>query len=338
MERLNPAEFFEPLNEYATSMKEQMGASSSAIVVIKDDQIVFENYFGSHHFESGARRVDVHSRFNVYSVRVTYIGLAVAIAMNEGYINLDDPINYYLTELDKAVVGETSIRHLLTRCTGLKVEGEKTERIFELGTGIEGKRPDLLVKILQKATGKTVSSILNEKVFKPMELKQTGWLSEGDRSLVCDIQPDFSYPSLRLGSNKGDDRNLYVNARELAVWGTLHLKKGFVKGKQILPEEVFNLATTVQSPNTLPDHFPKFGFFWWIKKGETTYKSDELSASLPEGSYQILGASGCSCTVIPQLNAVIVRMNNSLKDYDYLEDIRKFNDLAVSCLRKSADH
>ncbi|HWO75653.1 MAG TPA: serine hydrolase [Bacillus sp. (in: firmicutes)] len=124
-----------------------------------------------------------------------------------------------MNEYEKEYLGETTIRHLLTRCTGLKFKNEKVYRVFDLGTNIEGKRPDLLAEILNKATGKTVNEILSERVFKPLNWTNTGWITEGKNNLVCDIHSPDSYPTLRIGSNIGDGRNLYVSARELAFWG-----------------------------------------------------------------------------------------------------------------------
>ena len=143
---------------------------------------------------------------------------------------------------------------------------------------------------------------------------------------------------MRIGSNIGDERNLYVNARELAYWGNLHLNKGIVEGKSILPQEIFELTTSVQSPTSLPRELPKFGFLWWIKDGDVAVDYNELGSELPDGSYQILGASGCSCTVIPEYNAVAVRMSNSLNAYenlgfDYIKDIQTFGNLVNATLK-----
>jgi len=274
----------------------------------------------------------------VYSVRVTYVGFAIALAINEGLIDLDGRLSDYLYEYNKDILGDTTIRHLLTRCTGLKFENGGVYRTFDLGTDIEGKRPEILAKILYKATGKTVNDILTNRVFNPLNWTNTGWVTEGNNNLVCDIDSSKSYPTLRIGSNIGDERNLYVSARDLAFWGNLHLNKGEFEGRQIIPQEIFELTTSIQSPNTLPDYLQKFGFLWWVKDGEVSVDYNELGSELPDGSYQILGASGCSCTVIPEYNAVAVRMFNSLNSYenlgfDYIKDIQMFGNQVISSLK-----
>ncbi|WP_416150685.1 serine hydrolase domain-containing protein [Salipaludibacillus sp. HK11] len=331
---------FKDLTTYTEKVRRDMKASGSAVVIMKNNKLVYEWYSGECHFEQGAKKINYDSRFNVYSVRVTYVGLAIAIAVNEGLLNLDDRLSYYLNEFNKETLGETTIRHLLTRCTGLKFENSKVYRSFDLGTDIEGKKPEILAKILYKATGKTVNEILLKKVFTPLHWTNTGWVTEGNNNLVCDIDSSKGYPTLRIGSNLGDERNLYVSARELAYWGNLHLNKGEFEGRTILSQEIFELTTSVRSPNSLPHQLPKFGFLWWVKDGDVSVSYNELGSELPDGSYQILGASGCSCTVIPEYNAVAVRMSNSLNahenlGFDYIKDIQMFGNLIISSLKNS---
>lgn len=330
---------FSDITSYVETVKQERYASGSALVIIKDDEIIHEWYSGTHHFEKGAKKVDDASRFNVYSVRVTYIGLAIALAVEEGLLSLDDRISDYLIEYDVDTLAHTTIRHLLTRCTGLNFKEKKVNRLFDPGTIIEGKKPDLLAKILYKATGKTVNEVLTDKVIKPLNLINTGWVTAANENLVSDINLSASYPALRMGSNIGDERNLYISAKDLAIWGNLHLNKGKYKGKQILSTNVFNLTTSIQSPHSLPKHLPKFSFLWWIKDGEVSVNYNELGSELPDGSYQILGASGCSCTVIPAHNIVAVRMYNSVNasknvGFDYIKDIQCFGNLIVQIARK----
>ena len=63
--------------------------------------------------------------------------------MYEGYLSLEDKLSDYFHELDEETLGETTIRHLLTRSTGLKINKDKVTRLFKLGTNIEGKRPSI---------------------------------------------------------------------------------------------------------------------------------------------------------------------------------------------------
>ena len=90
-------EVFKDITSYTEKVKKEMNASGSALIIMKDNKIVHEWYSGTHHFEKGAPKIDYSSRFNVYSVRVTYVGLAIAIAAYEGSLDLEDKLSNYLT-------------------------------------------------------------------------------------------------------------------------------------------------------------------------------------------------------------------------------------------------
>lgn len=317
---------FHGLRSHMKTMKSTMKASGAALVVMKDNRVVEEWYDGFHHDRTGARSIDASSRFNVYSVRVTYIALAAAICIEEGSIHLHDPLNDYLP----GIPGEATVQHLLTRSTGLKWTDGKAEAVAPPGTVLEGKRPDLVAAFIQKATGQTIREILHERLIDPMGWSHTDWMGEAAEHLVCDVS-SLGYPTIRLGADDGTDRNLFVNARELAEWGALHVMGGMKEGKRIIPENVIREVTT-------PVHRsgqPSFGYFWWLKEGQSRHPQNELGETLPDGSFQIFGASGCACLVIPEYRAVAVRLFNSLYEgYDYLADIRGFGDEVMRGLRK----
>jgi hypothetical protein len=63
--------------------------------------------------------------------------------------------------VDKEISGETTVRQV-PRSPGLKIKNDTVQRVFDSGTNIEGKRPDLLAKVVRQATGKTVNQILAE--------------------------------------------------------------------------------------------------------------------------------------------------------------------------------
>jgi hypothetical protein len=90
---------------------------------------------------------------------------------------------------------------------------------------------------------------------------------------------------------------------------------------------------TLQTP-VIPSKLPKHGFIWWLQDDHT---HNQMGPNLPEGSYQVLGITGCVCLVIPKNKAVVVRMYNQTNNpegYNYLEDIRGFGDQVNSLLRR----
>lgn len=45
----------------------------------------------------------------------------------------------------------------------------------------------------------------------------------------------------------------------------LHLNNGLVNGKQVVPNEVIQLAIQVQNPNYIDKDSPQNGLFWYVK-------------------------------------------------------------------------
>lgn len=327
-------------------------ATAAAVVVICDSRVVLERYTGFHpQLGVGAgdernRAVDSESRFNVYSGRKAYIGLATALAVWEGFIgSLDDPASRYVEDLSPKVLAGTTVRHLLTHTHGLDRDaGGRLYRRFDAGTRWHYTNAgiDVLTQALERVTGKTVADVLAERVFAPIGFTQTRFEQAESPAMVADVREPFT-PSrvpgtaakgvadYTLGPPDGTDRNLYVSAREYALWGGLHLAKGGFDGRQVLPEAVFELATGVQSPRGLPAHLPRQGFFWWVKERDSPVI--ELGREVPVGAYQIVGMGGSVCLVIPDYKTVAVRLYNSLtRRPSFVRHVRAFGDTVMACL------
>ncbi|MEK4434622.1 serine hydrolase domain-containing protein [Paenibacillus sp. FSL K6-2862] len=317
---------FKELNDYVLRVKNELSATAAATCIIHHDRIVNEWYSGVHTESTGSRLVDEESQFHVASVRKTYLGLAISLALYEGKIcSIDDDVADYLDDVDTVAVGNTTIRHLLTHTHGL---GDLHHRLFLPGTDWKYNNVgvNLLIKIIQKLYHMPLSQLLEERVFTPMSFSHTGWRKEPNEKLVWLLNEQYN-------DNQGDEANLFVSTKELAYWGYLHLKKGDMHGQQIVPREVFEQATTIISPPDLEHQLPRNGFFWFVQ--DEPRAMTELGDELPSGSFQSLGITGCACLVIPKYRTVAVRMYNQTTPnpagYDYLEDIKTFGNLVNKC-------
>ena len=301
------------------------GSSAAALVIIRDGQIVAEWYDGRQKLDRNSRAVQSDSRFNVYSVRKSYIGFAVSFALQQGLIHsLDDPVSCYLNDPAPLILGRTTVRHLLTHTHGLDGEEGALVRRFEPGKKWHYTNAGVLLlnRLVEKVLGLTVTQLLQKEVFLRNGFTSTSWCEQENDKLVYDVTAFRRQAPLLLGSDRGDDRNLYVSARELAMWGFLHLSK----------EEIFQQAITVQTPATLDRHLPRQGFCWWIQTSGV--RMSELGNQVPEGSAQILGFSGCLCLVIPEYRVVAVRMYNSFGGrLTFVRDARNFGDRLMECLK-----
>ncbi|WP_368901939.1 serine hydrolase domain-containing protein [Oceanobacillus oncorhynchi] len=328
---------FVPITEHVLNTAEKVTCSGAAAFVIHNDKVVLEDYFGSQSNKSGSRKVQEDTQFHVASVRKSYIGFAVACAVYYGKIKtIDDLILHYLPGLNEDIWKDTTIRHVLTHTHGLHKKEDTVFREFPAGENWSYRQVgiDVLTELIKQTTGKTVSEIVHEQVFNPFEFNESDWYAQKHEKLVDVILRDESDKNWNVSeSTEGNKMNMYVSARELAYWGYVHLKEGYLNGKQMIPKEIIQMAATVQSPSTIDKNLPQNGFLWFVK--DLPAEKTEIGQSVPKESYQILGYTGVTLLVIPQENIVAVRMFNSFgspEGYDYLSDVRSFGDTVMRCL------
>ncbi|WP_260402059.1 serine hydrolase [Peribacillus simplex] len=192
---------------------------------------------------------------------------------------------------------------------------------------------DMLTQTVKNTTGKSVAVIVANNVFTPLNFTETGWYGEINENLVAVIRKPNEPNWTTSKSTDGDKMNMYVSSRELAKWGYFHLKKGNLNGNQIVSNEIIDIATTVQSPNSLDVELPQNGYLWFVK--DLPARKSEIGELVSKGSFQILGHTGVTLLVIPQHNLVAVRAFNSFgspNGFDYLADVREFGNTKMTSL------
>jgi CubicO group peptidase (beta-lactamase class C family) len=294
------SEKFAQLFAYVHQAKQDFGSSAAALIVTQNDQIVAEWYDGFHHSKRGARPVKSDSQFNIYSTRKTYVCLAMAVAIVEGNISTTRPVYVFIHDMPSDVLGEITIGDLAT-ATGPKFFG--TDRI---------EREGIQEKVIETITGLTIAELITEKILKPLACTQTEWVTAPKENLVCDYASVDGVATVRIESDTGHERNLYTSTRDLAKWGYLHLKKGYINGIRLLPAAVFDLTETLKR-----QYRDKRILGWYHHKDW----------------YYATGAAGCHCVVFPAYNAVGVRMLNQYTS-KYAEDQMAFNSTLLDCLKK----
>ncbi|WP_397538526.1 serine hydrolase domain-containing protein [Rummeliibacillus pycnus] len=326
---------FKSVVTHVKNTSKLVDCSGAAIIIIQSDKIVTEKYWGKQSKSENARLIQPDTQFHVASVRKSYIGFAVAYAIHKGSISsIDDPVEKYLPFLEPDLIRGTTIRHLLTHTHGLLISIGEVQREFlpESNWAYRGTGIDMLTQIVKITTGKTVSEIVLEQVFEPLNFKESGWYGELTENLVDVIRKPNDQSWYTSKSTAGDKMNMYVSARELAKWGYLHLKQGCIDGKQAVTKEIINLSTSLISPKTLDSDLPQNGYLWFVK--DLPSMKTEIGGNVPKGSYQILGYTGVTLLVIPKYDIVAVRAFNSFgspNGYDYLSDVRSFGDTVISC-------
>jgi CubicO group peptidase (beta-lactamase class C family) len=276
-----------------------------AFIVIRDDQLLYEDYFNGYQRDS----ICV-SR----SVAKSFTSALVGIAIQDGFIkSVDDPITDYLPEL-KGQPGFDSItiKNLLTMGSGIRYrlhdfpwDEEPVAYFYPDLTKLmlsdlriveppgqsfhyNDYNTELLGLILKRVTHQSPSEYLQEKIWKPLGME---------------------YPATWSIDSEEDGLELmYVllNARaiDFAKFGRLFLNNGNWNGKQIIPQR-WVIESTTRDPNdnrpweTYPD-FPDGGgyykYFWWGR----TFGADDYI-------FEAQGLWGQYIFICPKTKVVIVR-------------------------------
>ena len=304
-----------------------ISSNTYAFIVVKNDTILYERYFGD---------VTSGSQLPSFSVAKSFVSTLVGIAVHEGYIkSLTDPVTNYLPKLlknDKRF-GNVTIQHVLDMRSGVKSSENYTNPFSDvlkmgfannvskpaLGAGIETEpgeyeyksvNTQLLALIVEKATGRKSQDYAMEKLWKPLGMEfDATWNADKEKTVraFCCIN---------------------AAARDYAKFGRLFLKKGSWQGKQIVPEEWVNASVD-------PDTMLKYDGYknqWWAKGTNIGFKdsvelldflkthhgtelsvwgrkeSNMYSARYYDGSFYAQGMLGQYVYVHPQRNLIIVRL------------------------------
>lgn len=282
---------------------------TTAFIVVKDDELVYERYFNGH------GRGSIQTSFSVAkSFNSALVGCAVA----DGFVSgLDDPVTRYVPELlqrDERFARIT-IRHLLSMSSGLRYVESGTPWGDDAATyyapdlralGLQhteiveppGRRfhynnfnPLLLGMVLERATGKPVSTYLSEKLWKP---------------LGAEVDATWSLDSANSGFEKMESG---INARaiDFVKLGSLYLAGGSWRGRRLVPA-AWVAESTRYSAET--DSSLDYQYGWW------TYRREGL------GDYFVArGNKGQFVFVFPRQRLVISRHGIDFGGVDWMATI-----------------
>lgn len=291
-----------PLDKTSVDFLKEIKTTS--FLIIKEDEIIHESYYGDH---------SAAIKSNSFSMAKSFIGLLIGIAVDRGEIDgFDAPIGDYLPfELpnDDGI----NIRHLLGMSSGLDwsesgsnpfsdnaeayytsdlKEFMKNESFVE-APGVEFKyasgNSQLLGIILEKATGKTATEYFEKHIWSKIG-------SENDLLWSLDDE-------------NGVEKTFccaYATTRDYARIGQLILNNGKWGEQEIISPKTL---TTIISPFNLKS--PHYGLHFWI------FNHPKYPAIYARG---ILGQY---IIVIPSLDVVMVRTGHERKEKYFIPKNKK---------------
>jgi len=234
-----------------------------AFIAIKNDSIIYENYFNNHTRESIS---------GSFSMAKSIVSLLIGCAIDDGYIGSEkDPITKYLPELSSNDFDDITIEHLLQMTSGIKFwenywvpfahagnfyygrdlwkEIKKLKRKHKPGTHFNYRSCDtqILGFILTKALRNiTLSEYLETKIWKPLGMGHSAsWLID----------------------SKGMERafvGINATALDFSKIGRLVLNDGNWNGTQIVSKKWIEKSFAQDTLNASPMNYQ---YQWYLKSG-----------------------------------------------------------------------
>jgi CubicO group peptidase (beta-lactamase class C family) len=240
----------------------------TALVVLREGEIVYENYFQGTTAED--RRIS-------WSVAKSYLSVLVGILLDEGKIeSIDDPITKYAPSLKETAYDGATLRNVLQMASGVVFDEDYLDKgsdINRMGRvlALGGKMDDFAAgltetfaepgemwqyvsidthvvgMVVRGATGRSVADLLSEKVITPLGLEYDPYyLTDGVGTAFV------------LGG-------LNMTTRDYARFGQLVLQGGTWQGKQIVPTDWIKASTAPSAPTATGEI--GYGYQWWIPVG-----------------------------------------------------------------------
>ena len=320
---------FVPWNEKnSVTWKEFLDRNyTDGIIILHKGKIIYEKY------PAGLKQDGVHSAM---SVSKSFTGILASILIDEGLINPEKLVTDYIPELKNSGFEGAKVRHVLDMTTAIEYSEDYTNpdaEVWKFSASGNVYRPadysgpknyyeylktvkkipnqehgqlfgyktvntELMGWIISRVTGKCITQLLSEKIWKPMGANHDGFYQVATAGIA------FAGGGFSL------------NLRDMALFGELLRNGGKQKGKQILTEK----AVLEVSQGGSQEIFKKSGEYpllegwsyhnmWWITNNS-------------HKAYMARGVHGQAIYVDPKAQMVIARFaSNPLASNKYIDPI-----------------
>lgn len=269
----------------------------AGLMILQDGKLRLEEY---------RREFAKDDRWTSFSVAKSLVSTMVGAAINDGYIKtLSDPLTDYIPELTGSGYDGVTVEQLLTMTSGVKwnedyadpqsdvalfnntqPEGE-LDPIVVYMRGLEreaepGSRwqyntgeTNLIGVLVARATDRTISEYLSEKIWTPYGMSQDAeWL-------------------LNDGGKEIGGCCISATIRDYALFGQFVLDGGQINGKAVVPDGWFEKAGVKQADIAAPG--AGYGYQWW---------------TFDDGSFAAQGIFGQGIFIDPKRQLVIASNGN----------------------------
>ena len=279
---------------------------TDGLIIIKDNQIVHEEYFNNN---------TQTSQHISWSVAKSFLSALLGIALEDGLIDdINDPITKYLPDFKGTGYEGIKIKNILQMSSGVLFNedyADPNSDINKFGRAVAtgGSFRDfaktltkdkeqgtynhyvsidtqMLGFLLVEVTGMPLRDYLKEKIWEKIGM-------EDDAYYLSDVED----VDMALGG-------LNASLRDYAKFGLLYLNRGAWNGEQVVPEAWVDASHSIDADHLKPNagelssNTWGYGYQWWIP-------------GFPETDYTAAGVYNQYIYIDPVTNVVIAKISSN---------------------------
>ncbi|YCM43190.1 serine hydrolase domain-containing protein [Verrucomicrobiaceae bacterium 227] len=356
--------------------KKQLAGGS--VLVLRKGQVVYQQEFGYAN-RARKNPVTQDTIFRIYSMSKGITSAAALMLSDAGKIDLDAPISTYLPEFRNLTVWQKNgepvkadpapnVRDLLRHTAGFsygwslhpvdqqykqvqmlsrdKSLTEMTQSLADIpllyqpGTRwVYGINTDVLARVVEAASGKSFSEYLQEQLFTPLGMVDTGFhvpaekarrlasVYAGKAGFLITAEPARNSKFLEAPAHQSGGGGLVSTITDYARFLQMIANQGSFQSTRYLKKETVKFMTTNQLPKVIPEismgeevrHGTGFGLGFSVR----TAKDTAWDQHAPIGEFGWGGMASTHYWVSPKDELVVITMEQTLPYNWNLEKILK---------------
>ncbi len=317
---------FARIEKAALDELKQTNIPGAALAIVRGNKIIFAKGFGVSSVETGAP-VTPDTLFRIGSVTKMFTATALVTLAEQGKIKLNEPVGNYAKGLNPLLARLTA-HHLLSHTAGILDRvidyGPQDETalaitirswgddyiLTEPGRFFSYANPGyaLAGMVIEEVGGRPYSDLMNELVFKPLEMSHTTFrptmamtypLSQGHNAFggaPARVARPFANNTVFW-----PDGFMFSSANDLARFAIAVINKGQVDGRQVISPSIIAKLTEPYADTISLYENAKYGYGFFIR----VYRG----ARVFEHGGAINGF-GCLIRIAPDHNFAVIAMGN----------------------------
>ena len=301
------------------SLYSDFGGFNGAVSVTHQGKVLYKKGFGFANMEWDIPN-ETDTKFQIASLTKSFTAMLIMQLVNEGKLDLQKPISAYLPDYPEENANKINIHQLLTHTSGIpNVKSDKkvsrpedmvnqfaNEPLnFAPSTNFEYSNSGytLLGFIIETVTGKPYQKVLNEKIFEPLKMENSGFYKH--RPIIKRMSSGYStwYPDY-FDVDKSDESSAYSAGGLYSTVDDMLLWNNALTNESLLPKKYMDMIFTKHSP----DGDGHYGYGWELRKmpiGNTSKTIETIGHSGRISGYRT------SIVRIPETNSCVILFSNS---------------------------